>query len=222
MKKVLFLFITAVCLFQINVLAQKAQVGFSGGVSLSNVYGNIGGIDTRGDVRAGFTTGLLVDAPIGKTSISFQPGIHYVQKGTYTSKTELVKEADALRYADLVLNFVHHVGNKSKTRLYMGLGPQLGFNLPSKKVKIEDGERSEVRSISFGKTAANDYRGIDYGANFMAGLRFKCGVFFAVNYTLGLRNLVPVPTGEDKLRNGSLGFRLGYYFPNSPREKKKK
>jgi len=218
MKKVLFLFITAACLLQINVFAQKAQVGFSGGVSVSNIYGKMGGLDTRGDARAGFTTGLIVDAPISKTNISFQPGIHYVQKGTYTTKTEILKEADALRYADLVLNFVHHIGNKNKTRLFLGLGPQLGFNLPSKKVKIEDGERSEVRSISFGKTVANDYRGIDYGANVLAGLRFKNGIFFAVNYTLGLRNLIPVPAGEDKLRNGSLGFRLGYFFKNAPKE----
>lgn len=222
MKKVLFLFITAACLFQLNAIAQKAQVGLAGGVSLSNMYGRLDGLDTRGEARGGFTTGLLVDAPIGKTNISFQPGIHYVQKGSYTTKTEILKEADALRYIDLVLNFVHHIGNKNKTRLFLGLGPQLGFNLPSKKVKIEDGERSEVRSISFGETIAEDYRGIDYGANLLMGLRFKNGMFFAVNYTLGLRNLVPIPAGDDKLRNGSIGFRLGYFFSNTPKEKKKK
>ena len=42
MKKVLFLFITAACLFQISALAQKAQVGLASGVSVSNVYGRAG------------------------------------------------------------------------------------------------------------------------------------------------------------------------------------
>ena len=43
MKKVLFLFITAACLVQINALAQKAQVGLASGGSVSNVYGRAGG-----------------------------------------------------------------------------------------------------------------------------------------------------------------------------------
>ena len=192
MKKVLFLFITAACLFQINALAQKAQVGLASGVSVSNVYGRAGGLDTRGEARLGFTGGLLVDAPLGKSNISFQPGIHYVQKGGYTTKTEILKEADALRYADLVLNFIHHIGNKNKTRLFLGLGPQIGFELPSKKIKIENDERTEVRNIAFGKGILDDFRGLDYGANFLMGLRFKNGMFFAVNYTLGLRNQDPV------------------------------
>lgn len=224
MKKVLFLFITASCLFQIQGLSQKAQVGIAGGASVSNVYGRLGGLDNRGESRIGFTAGMVVDAPIKKSNISFQPGIHYVQKGKYTLKTEAVKEADALRYADLLLNFVAYVGKPGKTRLFLGLGPQLGFNLPSKKIRIEDGDNSEIRSINFGNTAAADYRGIDYGANGLIGIRFKCDVLFSVNYTFGLRNLIPdeLITGDDHLRNGSLGFRISYLFPNTPKEKKKK
>ena len=221
MKKVVFLFLTTACLFQLSGLAQKAQVGITAGTSFANIYGNLNGQDNRGKPRAGFTTGLIVDAPIGKSNFSFQPGIHYVQKGKYTVKTDAVKEADALRYADLVLNFVHYTKG-SKTRLFFGLGPQLGFNLPSKKVKIEDDKRSELRSISFGKTVANDYRGIDYGVNGLMGLRFSKGVYFSVNYTFGLRNIVPAPSGDDKLRNGYIGVRLGYLFPANQPEKAKK
>jgi outer membrane protein OmpA-like peptidoglycan-associated protein len=217
MKKVLFLFITASCLFQIQGFSQKAQVGIAGGASVSNVYGRLGGLDNRGDSRTGFTAGLVVDAPIKKSNISFQPGIHYVQKGKYTLKTEAVKEADALRYADLLLNFVAYIGKPGKTRLFIGLGPQLGFNLPSKKIREEDGVKSELRSINFGNTAAADYRGIDYGANGLLGIRFRSDIFFSVNYTFGLRNLIPevLVNGDDHLRNGSLGFRLGYFFKNA-------
>lgn len=233
MKKVLFLFITASCLFQIRGLSQKAQVGIAGGVSVSNVYGKLSGLDNRGDARAGFTVGMVVDAPIKKSNISFQPGIYYVQKGKYTLKNEAVREADALRYADLLLNFVAYFGKPAKTRLYMGLGPQIGFNLPSKKIRIEDGDKSELRSISFGKTAANDYNGMDYGVNALAGIRFKSGIHFSMNYTLGIRNIVPTKNKQikdpldlkatpDFLRNGALGFRLGYFFSNTPKEKKKK
>lgn len=224
MKKVLFLFITAACVFQINGYAQKSQVGISGGVSVSNIYGHLGGLDTRGDARAGFTTGLVVNAPIGKKGLHFQPAIYYTQKGKYTVKNEATREAHALRYADLMLNVVNYFGKPGGTRLYMGVGPQLGMNLPSKVVKIEDGKRSEIRSINFGNTAANDYRGIDFGANALVGIHFKKGVAFAVNYNLGLRNLIPkeLQAGDDVLRNGCVGFRLTYYVSNTPKEKKEK
>lgn len=227
MKKVLFLFIISLCLLQMNGMAQKAQkaqVAISAGVSVSNIYGERGGLDTRGDARAGFTTGLVLNTPINKKGLYFQPGIHYVQKGMFTLKNESVREADALRYADVMLNVVKYFGSETKTRLYMGLGPQIGLNLPSKKVKIEDGDRSEIRSINFGNAAASDYRGIDFGANAIVGVHFKKGISLAVNYTFGLRNLIPeeLQAGEDVLRNGALGFRLGYYIPNSPKEKKEK
>ncbi len=218
MKKVLFLVIATGCLFSFSSMAQKAQVGISSGVNFSNVYGQIGGADTRGDVRAGFTAGLVVDAPFGKKKFfSFQPAIHYVQKGRFTTRTDVVREADALRYTDLILNFVHYAWSKSKTKIYFGLGPQLGFNLPSKKMRITDEERSEIRSINFGNEASHDYRGIDWGANALAGLRFKNGITFSVNYTFGLRNLLPEPLrsgGNDHLRNGAAGIRLGYFFKN--------
>jgi hypothetical protein len=222
MKKVLFLFIIAACLLQINAFAQKAQVGITGGITPSNIYGEVGGLDKRGDVRTGLTVGMLVDAPIGKTNFSFQPGIHYVQKGTYTNKTNTVKEADLLRYADLIANFVYYLGGKDKNRLYFGLGPQIGFTLPSKKIKIEDGETTEVRNIAFGDTEFDDYNNLDYGANVLAGVRFKNGIIFSVNYTFGLSNIMPTPTGDDHLRNGSAGIRIGYFFSNTPKEKKKK
>ena len=132
MKKALILIIAGVCLLQINGLSQKTEVGITGGITFSNMYGKKGGVDTRGDARTGFTVGMLVDAPIGKTNWSFQPGIHYVQKGAFTSKTSTTKQAIALRYAEFLVNFVHYTKGKA-TRLYFGLGPSLGLNLPSKK-----------------------------------------------------------------------------------------
>jgi hypothetical protein len=216
MKKALFLFIAAACLVSLSVSAQKTQVGLNAGVVSSNIFGDRGPVSYRGDARAGMTLGILIDAPIGKTNFSFQPAVHYVQKGMYTNKTESIREADALRYADFLMNFVYYVGGAERNRLYFGLGPQIGFNLPSKKVLVDDGDKSELRSILFGKTAADDYRGLDYGVNGLVGIRFKKGITFAINYTLGLRNLLPVPDGEDNLRNGYIGFRLGYMFKNTP------
>jgi hypothetical protein len=216
MKKALILLIAGIYLFQLNAYAQKTLVGLTGGVTSSNIYGHVGGLDRRGDPRAGYTLGMLLEAPIGKTKWSFQPGLHYMQKGMYTSKTSTVKNAVALRYAEFHFNFVHYTKGKAN-RMYFGLGPTLGLNLPSKTVVITDNSRTAT-SISFGKEGSDTYRGADWGANGIIGVRFKNNITFAVNYTFGLRNLLPVAGEDDVLRNGCLGFRLGYFFKNATKK----
>jgi hypothetical protein len=216
MKKALIPIIAGIFLFHFDCLSQKTLVGINGGIGLSNIYGHINGNDTRGDSRAGFTLGMVVDAPIGKTMWSFQPGLHYVQKGDFESKTPSAKTAIALRYAEFDLNFIHYT--KGATKMYFGLGPYVGLNLPSKEVTITDNSRIET-SLTFGKELADRYRGVDFGANGILGVRFKCNMTFAVNYAFGIRNLIPIPEGDnDVLRNGYLGFRLGYLFKNAPKK----
>ena len=213
MKKALILIIAGVCLLQINGLSQKTQVGLVGGITFSNLNGKMGGLDIHNDGRAGMTVGMIVDAPIGKSGFNFQPGLHYVQKGAYTSKTSTTKEAVALRYAELVLNFIHYT-KSSSAKLYFGLGPAIAFNLPSKKVVITEDARQET-TITFGKELTDSYRGVDIGANGLMGIRFKCGLIAAVNYTYGLRNLIPNPSGDDVVRNGCASIRIGYLFRNA-------
>ena len=214
MKKALILIIAGVCLLQINGLSQKAQVGLTGGITFSNINGQKDGQDIHNDSRAGMTVGMILDAPIGKSGFNFQPGLHYTQKGAYTSKSANVKEAVALRYAELMLNFIHYT--KAPTRLFFGLGPAVAFNLPSKKVVITEDARQET-TITFGKELTDSYRGVDIGANGLLGIRFKCGIIAAVNYTYGIRNLIPIPKGDDAIRNGCAAIRIGYIFKNTPK-----
>ncbi len=216
MKKISTLLITAVCLFQINGLCQKEKpkVAITGGVTSSNIYGHIDGKDTRGQVKPGYTVGLMVDAPLGKTRFSFQPGVHYVQKGKYIQKSTQLKQSVALRYAEFMFDFVYYTKGKNKfTTFYAGLGPTLGMNLPSKFVSKTPSTTTES-TVTFGNTIASDYRGVDYGANGLLGVKIRNGIFLWVNYTFGLRNLIPKAkqSGDDILRNGCLGVRLGYMF----------
>lgn len=213
MKKALILIIAGVCLVQINGLSQKTQVGLIGGITFSNINGNIDGQDIHNDGRAGMTVGMILDAPIGKSGFIFQPGIHYIQKGAFTSKKPDVKEAVALRYAELMLNFIRYTKGTS-TRLFFGLGPAIAFNLPSKTVVITEDARQET-TITFGKEITDSYRGVDFGANGLLGIRFKCGLLAAVNYTYGIRNLIPNPSGDDVVRNGCASIRIGYFFRNA-------
>jgi hypothetical protein len=223
MKKALILIIAGICSFQINGFSQKTQVGLTGGITSSNIFGSKNGLDQRGDSRTGFTLGMFIDAPIGKTRWAFQPSLNYMQKGKNQEIDPYTTNATALRYAEFDLNFVHYT--KAANKLFFGAGPYLGLNLPSKTVLITEDSRIET-NLLLGKEESNAYKGADFGANGIIGLRMKCGFVLTANYSLGLRNMIPVPSGDDVLRNGTLGFRLGYIFKNAntgtPRVKKDK
>jgi hypothetical protein len=217
MKKVLFLLAAFVFCLQINGFSQKSRVGFYTGYTNANMYGKIGGERVKDDALSGITFGLILDAPISKSHISFTPTLSYAQKGRITfnenSRASNLKEWIALRYAELNANFLYNT-NGAKGNWFIGGGPSISFDLPSKKVSKTDDLKTE-NNITFGQEANCDIRGIDYGANLITGFRMKGGFFVSFNYTVGIRNLVPVQEGNDNnIRNHSLGINLGFLINN--------
>ncbi|MBI3136948.1 MAG: PorT family protein [Sphingobacteriales bacterium] len=217
MKKVLFLLAAFVFCLQINGFSQKSRVGFSTGYTSSNMYGKIGGERVTDDPKSGISFGLLVDAPIGKSHISFQPSLNYVQKGRVTfnenTRANTLKEWIAIRYAELHANFLYNT-NGPRGNWFIGGGPTFAVDLPSKKVSKTDALKTET-NLNFGKESNSDLRGVDYGGNLLTGYRLKCGFFFAFNYTVGIRNLVPVQDGNDNnIRNHCWGIRVGLLINN--------
>jgi hypothetical protein len=95
----------------------------------------------------------------------------------------------------------------------VGLGPSLAVPVPSKKV-IKAGESKAETALIFGKDPASDYRSFDYGAHLLAGFVFRKGCFISVNYTLGIRNILPGDNPVDELRNGSLALKVGFLVDN--------
>ncbi len=222
MKKVLFLLAIAVCFLQTPVFSQKSRVGVTAGITSSNMYGTVDSADAKGGSIKGFTFGMIVDAPIGKSNFSFQPGVHYVQKGKVISETVKVKSWYALRYIDAQMNFLYNTNKK--TNFFVGLGPVISFEMPSKLVVRTSNAtaaepnpdpkytRSE-KTIKFGKEPLDELRGLDYGANILAGFRMNCGFLVSANYTFGIRNIATEASG-DELRNGVAAVKIGWLFNN--------
>ena len=210
MKKAILISIAIIFCWQITCVAQKTQVGVTGGLTVSNMRGTVGGKDQKKDSRLGCTFGLILDAPLND-HITFQPGLHYVQKGKKVDVTTDQRIDTALRYAELQLNFLYGT-NSDGTTIFIGAGPALSVNFPSKIVTNNGGTKSDA-DINFGNENA-DLRGFDFGANFLGGFKFPGGILVSVNYTLGLRNLVPGAPEKDKLKNSCLGFRIGWLIPN--------
>ena len=205
MKKIIFMLAAFVLCFQIAAISQT-RVGISGGVAVANMKGKV-----NGDSRSGVMTGLVLETPLGK-SFTFRPTLSYVQKGQNQPSPGLVdKLYIALRYAEFNADFLYYIGGV-KSSVFIGAGPSVDFNLPSKKVSETAGVKS-VSTINFGKVLLKDMRGVDFGANFTAGWRSKSGLFISLNYNKGLRNLV-IENDPGSLKNQYFGAQLGFFLNN--------
>ena len=203
---------------QISGLSQKAKVGVSGGVALANMNATIDGEKQNWDGKSGYTAGMIMDVPFAP-HFSFRPGVHYVQKGTVQQETTgntTEKIFIALRYAELTFNFLFNTNTTgAKGNFFVGAGPAVSLNLPSKTVTKTGGVKTEGK-INFGNTIAEDLKGVDYGVNFLIGCKITGGMILSANYTHGLRNLVPDGyMTDDKLKNTCLSFQLGVLFNNN-------
>ena len=216
MKKTIFILTAIIFCLQVTGWSQKARVGVTGGLSISNMRGEVNGVDQKKNSKTGFTAGMLVDVPL-QGHITFQPGLHYVQKGKEEDQQNgSIKQTltTALRYAELQLNFLYNTNysGEHKENFFVGLGPAVSINVPSKFVTKINGQKTES-DITFGNKSEN-FRGFDFGANALAGIRFSNGFFVSFNYTLGLRNLVPGGSDSDKIRNYCFGIRIGFLVNN--------
>jgi hypothetical protein len=214
MKKAIFIFTLLLFCFQYIVIAQSARAGIDAGVSISNM--NVSGATfNSGDSKTGFTVGMIVDFPCKKKSLqkfSLQPGLHYVTKGMITDKSSNGVSSElkvVVNYAELAFNVLYNAANSSGGNFFAGLGPTISSGLPGAKT-IYKGSPSD---IIFGHTEGATMRRWDYGANFVAGYRFKNGVFFSANYTLGLKNLLPEDR-DGQLKNTAIGIKVGILMNN--------
>jgi hypothetical protein len=202
--------------------AQSAQVGFSLGMTSSDMYGEVSGNKVGGDSRRGYGFGLFVNAPIKKTSISFMPGIYYVQKGNTQLKNNNFDNWTALRYAELQANFVYNSNGSKGNNFYVGGGPSFGVNLPSafvSKAIVRDPVKSDywLRSESnviIGNESNSNFRFADYGVNLVMGYRIKSGWGLSYHYNAGLRNIKPMASGDDYINNHVMGVHLSYLVKN--------
>lgn len=221
MKKLFFLSALFVLCLQINGFSQKSRVGVTGGISLSNQYGTIGGKRVKDDSNVGYTAGLYMNTPLGKSHISFEPSLSYTQKG----RTQLVSFREKtyfhLRYADAAFNFLYNTYGK-KGNYFIGGGPFASVQLSSYAETIlkvygingESWAKSGTRTVNFGSASNSDFKGVDYGANLTTGYSLSNGLTFGFNYSIGLRNLVPIPTGTDKLNAHYMALRVSYLVKN--------
>ena len=195
-------------------LGQSTRFGIVAGSSIANYKMKSGDISVSADSKVGFTAGIITDIPIGN-NCSFQPALHFVQKGTKSEEsfgglTE--KNTLTVNCVELPLNVLYNVSAGSG-KFFIGAGPSFGFNI-SGKTKFEDGTISETEDLRIGNDADNDdIRSFDMGINSLAGYRFSNGLFVSAGYNAGLNNLAPGADSEDgTVKSHYFSIKIGFVF----------
>ena len=184
--------------FTMNVMAQT-RLGVKGGLNYSHVRVSDAEEQKELSARPSFHLGVVGDIAISK-QVSFQPQLLLSQRG---AKVKHEDHDDVLAFTsiEIPLNVVYRLKDNG---FFAGGGPVLGYNL-SGKVKGHD----ESKKIELGNNAG-EIKQFDLGANAFAGYQLNNGLFFTVNYTLGLTNWSNVPNAT--WRNNILGVSVGYFF----------
>ena len=77
---------------------------------------------------------------------------------------------------------------------------------------------NQTDKIKFGNSEDDDYKPIDLGGNVVAGYEFASNVFFALNYNLGLNDLVDNGDDNSVAKTRYIGFRIGYFLSHSSKK----
>jgi Outer membrane protein beta-barrel domain len=213
MKKVLLI---AVIFFATNsIIAQTPRIGFTAGAAFANLKGKADGETETGNSKAGLTAGILVDLPLSK-NFSFQPALNFVQKGskdeeTFGGTTE--KTVITMNCIELPLNFLYNASG-SKGNFFIGAGPSVSFYI-SGKGKFDDGTDSYSEDIEFGNNEdEDDFKGMEFAANFLTGYRFSNGLQISGHYNAGLSNLLIGESADGTVKSHYFGIKIGVLLGN--------
>lgn len=200
-----------------TVTAQKVTYAVSAGVSYANTFLrekdlNNEWLTAKGlGSKIGFTGGISANITFSNF-FSFQPGINYVQKGFKHTEDQTILKLTA-DYFELPLNLMFNTRNRevdSKADdFFFGIGPSIGFGASGKMEYRDDTSRTSEK-IKFGGSNEDNLKQFDLGANVVMGCMFSNNIFFAVNYTMGLSNLLD--DKDIRWKNNYLGFKVGYAF----------
>lgn len=229
MKKIYTLL--ALALISGSVAAQTKdglKFGIRAGVNLAGFAYSGSDYDSPGgklikDNQKSFTSfifGGYAEIPVSEI-FSVQPGLSISGKGGRTeftqsgpSGTANFKSKMSLMYLELPVNAVFNFSG-----FYLGAGPYLGYGIAGKasyETKINGVVNTMLtepeRDVEFGSGEDDDIKPLDFGANILAGYKLESGLNFGVNYGLGLTNLNPENSSNNKASNRVFSILVGFSF----------
>jgi hypothetical protein len=204
--KTITTFMMLMILLTSRSLSAQTTVGLTGGASFANVTAKAEGISVSAKMKTGFTAGLFVNFPLS-SNFSFQPALNFVQKGSKSSD-DTYSEKTNFNYFEVPLNFVYN-----NSGFFAGAGPSISFGLSGRDKFIDkiDASRSENVKVKFGSDDDQAKR-LEFGVNALTGYKTVSGFLFAINYNLGLSNLMNRNPDDEggTIKNKYFAIKIGF------------
>lgn len=184
MKKYVLAF-TVLCIVAGSLQAQKMTPGIKGGLNIADVT------STNGDNRLSGHVGLFLHSRIN-ARWSVQPEILYSGQG----QQYMVINSEytlALSYIQVPIMFQFH----PVRQFYLEFGPQIGFLLSANSKNDDD--KVEVDG---------DYKKVDVGISFGAGIQATSMLGFYARYNAGLADITKNDNRDYFNRVGQIGISI--------------
>jgi hypothetical protein len=195
--------------------AQKVSFGIQAGLSLANMHETYDGESHKGDFRPGAIIGATSDIPIAE-HFNFQPSINFLQKGSKQEGYNYTEKI-TLNYIEIPFN-ISYYHQFPRIQVFAGAGPAAALAISGKEEQNKNGTLSRY-TLHFGNNPdEDDLRSLDFGANFLTGVKLKNGLFLRISYNHGMCTLIPAGNEHGTLKNNYLGFSLGYMFQSSAKD----
>ncbi|PRY52378.1 outer membrane protein with beta-barrel domain [Arcticibacter pallidicorallinus] len=196
------------------------KYGLKVGVNLPKLHvNNSNGEDFESESATNFSITGYADVPVAN-GLSVQPGISLQGKGgkqTWGGSNVNGERKDNTMYAEIPVNLVGKIPlGTTGTNFYLGAGPYAAFAISGERKQSGSffgAEGETKRDLEFGSDNGDDYKGTDFGVNFLAGFQLNSGFNIGAGYGLGLSDLRPNGDGDNgKTTNRVLSFSVGYAF----------
>jgi hypothetical protein len=208
MKKAIYI-LAFIILCQVSVFAQKAKVGYYGGLGGGIAISNIKTEDAKNNPSSstGPTFGIIWELPI-KNNFSFQPSLNYVAKGNKEDLTGGGVNKLKINYLESQLNFLYNTSGNNG-HFFIGAGPSVALAINGKRILEKNGKETQS-IVVFGNKKTDDFNKFDFGVTVLGGYKFSKAAFISVCYNQGITSLNPNFGEYLSVKSSYLGVKLGF------------
>jgi hypothetical protein len=192
-------------------LMASAQTGITGGWNLNTYQYRLNGVQYGRSSTAGFNIGMFYRASLDR-SVIIEPTLLFTRKGGVNASTPYPIDYNKTRldYIELGLPIMYRAWIDRGMDFSIGAGPYLGL-LAHADAITQYANGDQIRGeYTVGSGNPNDFKPLDAGLRFAAGLRFGRTICLSAAYDLGLADIAPAANEEFRTRTFSLN--LGFMF----------
>lgn len=205
MKRILPLLILTLAFYGASAQHINIGVRFSGGLGTQEIQNS--DITKTDNVKTWNIAGIA-EIPT-KYGFWLQSGLALANKGSVMYEDALTTTT-RLMYLQIPVNLIYKFDFPGLGKFYAGAGGYAARGI-SGEFDYETPSSQTSDKVRFGNQ--NDFKAMEYGASFVAGLELTNKLTFSTSYSLGLNNIASQPqkdTGTSSIKNRLFTIGLGY------------